>query len=71
MQQNVGTLDARIRLVLAVVFFALAAAFNHVPVAALAAAVLALILAGTSLTRSCPIYRALRWDTRRAIRSRH
>jgi hypothetical protein len=63
MQKNVGRLDACIRGALAIVLFVVAVVFNRSPVISLAAALLALILMGTALTRSCPLYRALHVDS--------
>lgn len=63
MKANVGSSDARIRLGLAVVFFALAVVFNPLPFVALGAALVALVMAGTALTRSCPLYSVLGIDT--------
>lgn len=64
MQHNVSTVDARIRFLLAAGLFILSVAFNDHPIPALGAALVALILAGTGLTRTCPIYRALGISTR-------
>lgn len=63
MKQNVGIIDARIRLVLAALLFGAALAFNSLPLIALAAALVALVLAGTALTRACPMYAILGLDT--------
>lgn len=65
MQQNVGRLDAWIRGVLAVVSLVVAVIFNHIPLLSLAAAALALVMVGTALTRSCPLYRMLDVGTAR------
>ncbi len=59
MHTNVGAKDARVRWSLAAVFFAVAIAFNASPVITLVAALAALLMAGTALTRSCPVYRVL------------
>ena len=59
MHTNVGATDAKVRWALAVVFFAAAIAFNGSPVITLVAALAALEMAGTALTRSCPLYRLL------------
>jgi hypothetical protein len=59
MHTNVGATDARVRWALAAVFFAVAMAFNASPVITLTAALAALVMAGTALTRSCPLYRLL------------
>jgi Inner membrane protein YgaP-like, transmembrane domain len=59
MHANVGARDARVRWALAAVFFAVAIAFNASPAITLMAALAALLMAGTALTRSCPLYRLL------------
>lgn len=63
MNANVGVLDARVRWVLAVACFAVAIAWNAIPVVALLSALLALLLAGTALTHTCPLYRLLNINT--------
>lgn len=68
MQQNVGRVDAWIRGVLAVGFLLIAVIFNEMPLLSLGAAVVALVLIGTALTRSCPLYRALDIVTARDTR---
>ncbi len=65
MYANVGATDARIRWALAIVCFAVAIVFNAWPVIALLGALVALILAGTALTRACPIWRLFHIDTSR------
>lgn len=70
MENNVGKLDARIRLGLAALLLAAAVIWNHIPVVALVTAFGALILAGTALTRVCPIYRACGISTCRVKASR-
>lgn len=64
MYKNVGRLDACIRGGLAIALFVVAIVFNRSPVISLAAALLALILMGTALTKSCPLYRILHFDSR-------
>lgn len=59
MKANVGSLDATIRWTFAVVFFGMAIAFNSAPAIALVTALLALVMAGTALTKVCPLYTAL------------
>jgi hypothetical protein len=59
MHTNVGATEARVRWVLAAVLFAVAIAFNATPVVTLVAALAALVMAGTALTRTCPLYRLL------------
>ena len=59
MHTNVGATDAKVRWALAALFFAVAIAFNGSPVITLVAAFAALMMAGTALTRSCPVYRLL------------
>ena len=63
MQQNVGRADACVRGGVAVLLFIVAAVFNRLPVVSLAAALVALVLMGTALTRNCPMYRALGIDS--------
>jgi hypothetical protein len=63
MNANVGALDARIRWVLALICFAVAIVYNTSPVVALLSALAALVLAGTALTHSCPIWRLLHINT--------
>jgi hypothetical protein len=58
-ERNVGRIDAAIRWSLAVVFFGASLVLNGIPVVALAAAVLALVMVATALTGSCPLYRLL------------
>jgi hypothetical protein len=62
---NVGRADAGIRAVIGTGLLGLAAAFNARPFVALGAAALALLLLGTALTRSCPLYLALGLSTSR------
>lgn len=63
MKTNVGSTDAFIRWVLAAVFVAVAVAFNASPIIALVAALLALVMAGTALTRVCPLYSLFGFDS--------
>lgn len=63
MNANVGVLDARIRWVLATGCFAVAIVWNASPLVALLGALLALLLAGTALTHTCPLYRLLHVST--------
>jgi hypothetical protein len=65
MKANVGSVDATIRWTLAIIFFGLAIAFNSAPAIALVTALLALVMAGTALTKVCPLYTALGLDTAR------
>jgi hypothetical protein len=48
---------------LAVACFAAAIGWNAYPVIALLSALVALLLAGTALTRACPLYRLLHIST--------
>jgi len=64
MRTNVGRIDSWIRGTLAVVFLVLAAILSVHPVVSLVAALLALVFAATALTRSCPLYNILGFDTR-------
>lgn len=59
MHTNVGAKEAKVRWALAAVFFAVAIASNAFPAITLVAALAALLMAGTALTRSCPLYRLL------------
>lgn len=59
MNPNVGPLDATMRWIGAALSFALAVAFHASPVIALSWALIALVMAGTALTRFCPLYRLL------------
>ncbi|HEX9579819.1 MAG TPA: DUF2892 domain-containing protein [Gemmatimonadales bacterium] len=59
MRNNVGRLDAAIRWTLAAVFFAVAIMFRDVTVVTFGSALVALVLAGTAATRSCPLYAVL------------
>ena len=63
METNVGLIDAWIRGVLAVAALGLAAVFNELPPVSLGAAVLALLLMGSALTKYCPVYRMFRINT--------
>jgi hypothetical protein len=63
MNANVGVVDSRVRWVLAIASFAAAIGWNALPVIALLAALLALLLAGTALTHACPVYRLLHIST--------
>lgn len=63
MNANVGVIDARIRWILAIASFAVAIIWNASPVLALLGALLALLLAGTALTHTCPLYRLLHLST--------
>lgn len=64
MGANVGRIDAWIRGALSIVFLVLAAVFSAQPLVSLVAALLALLLAATALTRSCPLYTILGMSTR-------
>jgi hypothetical protein len=59
MYTNVGAREAKVRWALATLFFTVAIAFNAFPAITLVAALAALVMAGTALTRSCPLYRLL------------
>lgn len=67
MKPNVGSVDATIRWALAIIFFGLGVAFNSAPAIALVTALLALVMAGTALTKVCPLYTALGIDTARPV----
>jgi len=63
--QNVGPWGARIRALIGVVLLAGAATFNHRPLLALGAGVIALVLIGTAFFRICPLCTMLGVDTNR------
>ena len=63
-KQNVGPVDAGIRVVVGFVLILLAAWYNGAPLPALGLALLGLFVFGTALNRSCPLYILLRIDTR-------
>lgn len=63
MKSNVGNIDAVIRGFVAIAGFALAVIFNASPLASLVFAFIGLVMAGTALTRSCPLYTLLGFDT--------
>lgn len=63
-KQNVGPVDAGIRGVIGFVLIILAAWYNSAPLPALGLALLGLLLFGTALNRSCPLYIPLGIDTR-------
>ncbi len=58
-RRNVGSADAVVRWILAALFYIAALVWNHIPWLALLSALLALVMAGTALTRVCPVYRLL------------
>lgn len=58
-RRNVGSADAVVRWILAALFYVAALVWNHIPWLALLSALLALVMAGTALTRVCPVYRLL------------
>ena len=62
---NVGWLDATIRWTLAVGLFGVALVFRDTPILTLGSALVAMVLAGTAATRSCPFYTILGRGTRR------
>lgn len=59
MTKNVGKIDAGIRVVLGAGFLLLAATFSQRPLPAISLALVALILFGTALSRTCPLYSLL------------
>lgn len=63
MPANVGRTDAAIRWVLAAGLFAAALAFSGSPLLTLLAALAAVILAGTAVTRVCPLWSLLHVST--------
>ena len=64
MQANVGKVDAVIRGSLAVVCLLVAVMVSQQPLASLGAALCAIVLAATALTRHCPLYELLGRSTR-------
>lgn len=63
--RNVGTLDAVVRVVLGVALLMLAFLSTSTPAVSFVMILGAIILIGTGVTRSCPIYEALRSLRRR------
>jgi hypothetical protein len=63
MRTNVGRTDTCIRGVLAIAFLILAAVFHDLVTLSLVTLLLALLCAGTALTRNCPLYALLRITT--------
>jgi DUF2892 family protein len=61
--QNVGNMDAALRGLLGLVVLGLAASLNDRPFLAIGAALIALVLFGTALTRVCPLYAVLGLNT--------
>jgi len=61
--KNVGTTDAAIRALLGLALLGVAASFNHRPLLALGAGLVALVFIGTALFRMCPLYTLLGIDT--------
>ena len=64
MHANVGRVDGCIRGCLAVALLVFAVLFNEELLISLGAALAALLLAATVLTRHCPIYDLLKLSTR-------
>lgn len=64
MQENVGTMDLAVRTVLAVILAGLAIAFAEDLLISALAALTSVLLAGTVLTRRCPLYHAFHFSTR-------
>lgn len=63
MTENVGRTDSTIRLLLGIGLFVLAAFLNPYPVLSLVAALAGVIMAGTALTKKCPLYSLFGIDT--------
>lgn len=55
-RRNVGTLDASVRVLLGFGLLGLAARFHARPFVALGLAAVAILVLGTGLTHSCPLY---------------
>lgn len=64
MYTNVGRVDAGIRWIAALGLFAVAVILNDSPAVALGSALAAIAIAGTALTKFCPLYRLLGIGTR-------
>jgi hypothetical protein len=58
-EHNVGRIDAGIRWFLAAALFGFSLVLNESPAFALLAAVAAVVMVGTAVTRSCPLYQLL------------
>ena len=63
MKVNVGRAEAGIRLAVSVTLLVVAAVLNSSPLIALVAAVVAVLLAASALTRRCPLYMFLGMQT--------
>ena len=59
MKENLGRTDTVIRLAVSITLLVVAAVFNSNPLIALVAAVAAVVLAASALTRRCPLYALL------------
>jgi hypothetical protein len=59
MQANVGLIDMLIRIVAALALLAVSIVFHELEFFSLSAALVAIVLFVTALTRTCPVYRAL------------
>ena len=59
MQENLGRTDTVIRLAVSMTLLFVAAVFNSNPTIALVAAVIAVVLATSALTKRCPLYALL------------
>lgn len=64
MRANVGRVDAWVRGTLAAVLLVVAALFNGQLIVSLGSAVIALVLGGSALTHSCPLYTLFGIDTK-------
>jgi hypothetical protein len=60
---NIGTLDAGLRAFLGAMLLGVSAAYNDRPLLAVGAGFLALVLLGTALFRTCPLYTLLGINT--------
>lgn len=61
--KNVGGTDAGIRALLGIVLLGVSASFNHRPLLAVGAGLVALVFLGTALFRVCPLYTLLGINT--------
>jgi hypothetical protein len=62
-ERNVGRLDAVLRLGLSLALFGVSLAYNNSAAISLLAALAALAIAGTAVSRKCPAYTVLKVST--------
>ncbi len=63
MQNNMSSLDVAVRWVIALALIIVAGAFSAQPLISLVAALGALIMAATALTKKCPLYELFGFST--------